>query len=171
MQVFHAALGKELAMRLELSSPAFEDAGFLPRKFAGNGDDFSPPLQWRNEPEGTKSFALMLDDPNVSEGRSHWLVYDIHGDMHSLPEHVAAQDALRDWMEDGISVKQGRNELGKVGYAGPVPTKDLPHHYTFTLYALDCYLRMPGGRTKPEVLNAMHDHILEQAQLVARYNE
>ncbi len=158
-------------MPLELTSPAFEDTGFLPRKYAGNGEDVSPPLAWRGAPEGAKSFALTCDDPDAGGGRTHWIIFDIPSRLSELPEHVAPQDSLRDWVQDGIPARQGRNDLGKIGYSGPVPTKDQPHHYTFTLYALDCQLRLPPGCRKHDLLNAMQNHILETAQLVGRYNE
>lgn len=156
-------------MPLTLTSPAFEDGMVIPKRYARDGDDVSPPLAWHDVPESTKSFVVTLDSPPEDGGRAHWLILDIYGSIRDLPEHVPHQDSLPQWTHEGISVRQGRNDFGRVGYTGPLPSTEPPHNNLFTLYALDAQIHASPGCSKDELLAAMAGHILEQATLVGLY--
>lgn len=156
-------------MPLTLSSAALEERTTMPRKYAADGEDISPPLAWQEVPEGTKSFALVLDSHSEDGVRTHWIIYNMHGSIRDLPEDVPRQDTLRQWTHDGMSVRQGRNDFDRVGYTGPQPSTRPPHNNTFTLYALDAYLHVPAGCQKADLLGAMQGHVLEQAELTFLY--
>ena len=156
-------------MPLELTSPVFDAGEVIPRRYASDSHDVSPPLAWHSVPEGTKSFAILLDSRNGGEARNHWIIFDIYGDIRELPEHVPHQDTLPQWTHEGISVRQGTNDFGRVGYYGPVPSMKPPHENTFTLYALDAQIHAAPGCRKEELLAAMEGHILEYAELIGIY--
>jgi len=149
---------------LTLSSPAFRDGEPIPRHFTGDGMDVSPPLAWGDPPPGTKSFALVCDDPDAPRGVwVHWLLYDLPRTTRRLPEGVPADPDL----DDGS--RQGANDFGYVGYGGPAPPRGAPHRYFFKLYALDTELNLPSGARKAEVLAAMDGHVLADGQLIGTY--
>jgi len=149
-----------------LTSPAFADGEAIPPEFTCEGRNVSPPLQWKNAPDGTASFALVVDDPDASFGTfTHWLVCDVSGRLTTLPEGIPAQDVIR----SPIGATQGRNGFKDVGYGGPCPPPGKAHRYVFTLYALDEKLDMPGRFSKNQLRAAMQDHILAEAQLTARF--
>jgi len=151
-------------MALELKIPAFENGGFIPRQFTGQGDDKSPALEWQNAPEGTKSFALINDDPDAP-GMTwvHWVIFNIPTDKKTLAEAVSTKGELPD------GTRQGINDFGQIGYGGPMPPPGKAHRYFFKLYALDCMLELKSGITKSELLKAMQGHILAQTELVGLY--
>ncbi len=156
-------------MPLQLVSPAFGDGAVIPRKYAHDGDDVSPPLAWRDVPEGTKSFALLFDGLDPPGVKNHWIIFNIFGTIRELPEHVPRQDVLPQWTHEGISVRQGKNDFGRDGYTGPLPSTEPPHDNTFTLYALDAHIHAAPGCRKPDLLAAMEGHVLEQAELMGIY--
>lgn len=134
-----ALAGTALAAgKLKLSSPDFKNNGPLPDKYAYNswgctGENVSPALEWGTPPEGTKSFALLVHDPDAPTGGAgfwHWIVYDIPATTTSLPEGAGSGTGLPP------GAKQGRNDFGTVGYGGPCPPPGPKHHYNFTLYPL-----------------------------------
>lgn len=151
-------------MALTVTSDAFQQGGTIPAKHTCKGDDVSPPLTWTGAPEGTKSYALVVDDPDAPDAVfTHWLLYDIPADTAELPAGVRAQEKLSN------GALQGRNDFGKTGYGGPCPPPGHPHHYRFTLYALD---RAPGlapGAGKAQLLRAMEGHILAQYELTGLF--
>jgi Raf kinase inhibitor-like YbhB/YbcL family protein len=157
-----------IAMALILTSLAFTNDGTIPKQYTCEGADTSPPLSWSNAPAGTKSFALILDDPDAPDPRApkmtwvHWVVQNIPPDAHSLPE-----DAGEHGLPTGTV--QGLNDWKRPGYGGPCPPIG-KHRYFVKLYALDTVL--PGERpTKAELLQAMEGHILGQAQLIGTYQK
>lgn len=157
-------------MPLEMTSSAVEAGNVIQQRYCQAGEDISPPLKWQGEPEGTKSFAVLMDGPSEEgELRNYWILYNLPASHHELPEHVAPQDTLTELVHDGISPRQGKNDLGQVGYCGPVLRHHPPYSYTFTLYALDCDLHVPPGSPKDAVLGAMADHVLDQAELTTLY--
>jgi Raf kinase inhibitor-like YbhB/YbcL family protein len=151
-------------MALELKSTSFKNGDFIPRQFTGQGADKSPALQWQNAPEGTKSFALINDDPDAP-GMTwvHWVIFNIPPDKTTLSEAVPTKGELPDGSRQGI------NDFGQIGYGGPMPPPGKAHRYFFKLYALDCMLELKSGITKSELLKAMQGHILAQAELVGLY--
>lgn len=155
---------KEVAMKIELTSPAFSEGGTIPRKYTCDGDDLSPPLVWRNVPQGTESIALICDDPDAPMGTwVHWVMYDIPPTASGLPEGVPAVETLPD------GSKQGINDFKRIGYGGPCPPPGRPHRYFFRIYALDTVPGLGPGATKDALLRSMEGHILAQGQLMGRY--
>ncbi len=153
-------------MAMELKSPAFDKGEFIPEKYTGEGADISPPLTWARVPRGTKSFAIVIEDPDASMGTlTHWLIYDIPAQMKGLEEAVPAEAELEDTV-----MKQGNNSFGFNGYGGPLPPpEDEPHRYFFRLYALNANLDLEPGLTKEELLKELEGHVIEQAELVGLY--
>ena len=136
----------------------------IPKKYTCDGSDVSVPLSWNNPPEGTKSFALIADDPDAPAGTwVHWVIYDLPPDAREVSEAVTRSEAL----DNGT--KQGKNDFGKVVYGGPCPPAGPPHRYFFKLYALDQVIGLKPGATKQQLVDAMKGHILEEAQLVGTY--
>ena len=151
-------------MSFELKSSDFENNGFIPSQFTAQGADISPALQWHDSPAGSKSFALINDDPDAG-GMTwvHWVIFNIPPDKTSLPQAIDTQAELPD------GTRQGVNDFGQIGYGGPMPPSGKAHRYFFKLYALDCILEAKSGITKTELLKAMQEHILAQAELVGQY--
>ena len=151
-------------MALGLKSRAFENNGYIPRKYTGEGQDISPALSWDNVPEGTKAFALICDDPDAPVGNwVHWVIYDIPKEILFLDEAIADDKIL----DKGI--KQGKNDFGRIGYGGPMPPSGRPHRYFFTLYALDTQLEFFPGMSKKELLEKIKGHILQKGELIGLY--
>jgi Raf kinase inhibitor-like YbhB/YbcL family protein len=151
-------------MALTLSTSAFKPGGEIPRQHTCEGADQSPALTWSGAPAGTKSFALIADDPDAPVGTwVHWVVYDLPGDATGLPQGVPAKDTVSG---DG---KQGVNDFRKVGYGGPCPPPGKPHRYFFKLYALDAPTKLQARAIKAEVLRAIEGHVLAQAELMGTY--
>ncbi len=159
-----AQLGGGSAMSFNLESNAFKDGGDIPRKFTCDGEDVSPNLTWNEPPAGTKSLALIADDPDAPAGTwVHWVAYDIEPQTLELREGTAKTEAV-----PGIG-KQGLNDFKKIGYGGPCPPPGKPHRYYFKLYALDTRLDLKSKVTKRDVEQAMKGHILAQTVLMGRY--
>ena len=126
--------------QFSLSSPSFRNNQPMPAKYSCEKDDISPALKWEGAPAGTKSFALICDDPDAPGGSwVHWVVYNISSSVSAFPEDIAKT-------ETGASIaglKQGVNDFGRVGYGGPCPPRGHGvHHYHFRLYALDTELNL-----------------------------
>jgi Raf kinase inhibitor-like YbhB/YbcL family protein len=153
------------AMALEIKSTAFKNNEYIPPKYTCEGKDVSPPLGWTGAPGGTKSFALICDDPDAPMGTwVHWVVWDIPAGTSSLPEGVPKSDAL----DDGA--QQGMTDFRRVGYGGPCPPPGKPHRYFFKLYALDVdKLNLKPKSSKKDLLAAMKGHILAQAELIGLF--
>jgi Raf kinase inhibitor-like YbhB/YbcL family protein len=152
----------------QINSSAFSPGGRIPAKYTIDGANTSPPLSWSNAPDGTKSFALILDDPDAPRpgGFTHWVVYNIPGDRNSLPDNVPASPA-----QISVGGVQGNNGAGKVGYIGPAPPQSTGTHlYRFNLYALDTILSLGPGATKDDLMAAMITHMLGNALLTGTYS-
>lgn len=147
-------------MPFELKMDGFADGGSIPKRFTCDGNNVSPRLDWAGEPSGTKSFALIMDDPDAPGGTwTHWLLWDLPANVHSLAE-------------GGHSVgNAGTNDFGRPGFGGPCPPRGKgPHHYFFRLYALDAAsLRLGAGAKRPALVRALQQHILAEAQYTGRY--
>lgn len=145
-------------MSFVLKSSAFRNGGEISSRQSCTGNDMSPPLQWGDAPDNTRSFALIADDPDAPGGTfTHWLVWNLPARVSSLPEGVRAQAALQD------GVCQGRNDFGRFGYAGPCPPPGRTHRYFFRLYALDAMLNLRGGSGRSELERAARGHVLSRA--------
>ena len=150
-------------MDIKIKSPAFVPGGKIPGKYTCDGMDISPPLAWTSGPEGTKTFALICDDPDAPVGTwVHWVLFNLPADIIELRENVPPEREL----ESGA--KQGMNDFRKIGYGGPCPPGGI-HRYYFKLYALDTEINLEAGATKSELLKAMEGHILAEGQLMGRY--
>ena len=151
-------------MTLSLKSPAFNHEGDIPNKHTCSDVDVSPALSWSEPPAGTRSFCLIMDDPDAP-GRVwvHWVIYNIPAQSRAFAEGVPKDAELKD------GTRQGLNDFSRTGYGGPCPPPGGPHRYYFKLYALDISLSLPPRATKADVEKAMKGHILAQAQLMGRY--
>lgn len=151
-------------MAMHLESPAFQAGQSIPKEFTCEGADHSPVLHWSNTPENTRSFALIVDDPDAPSGTwVHWVVYNLPATTQSLPQGVTKSEKLQ-----GGGV-QGMNDFKRIGYGGPCPPPGKPHRYFFKLYALDTELNLKPGAKKAEVEQAMRGHILANAELIGTY--
>lgn len=149
---------------LELTSDAFKNGGEIPRRYTGLGDDISPGLKWRDIPDRTQSFVLIMDDPDAPVGIwVHWVMYDIPGRVSSLEEDVPKEEIL----DNGN--RQGINSFKCIGYGGPYPPPGPRHRYIFKLYALDTVLNLAPGMSKDSVIQVMEEHVLDKAQLMGRF--
>jgi len=163
-----ASVKKEMAkeeekMALTIASTAFEEGGMIPRQYTCDGADISPPLSFSSVPEGTKSLALIADDPDAPMGTwVHWVLFNIPPDTTGLPENVPTDQTLANGAKHGVS------DFGKFGYGGPCPPSGT-HRYYFKLYALDAMLDLSGRVTKKNLLSAMEGHILAEGQLMGKY--
>ena len=147
-----------------LSSPAFMQGSLIPKKFTCDGNNVSPVLNWSNVPAGTRSLALITDDPDAPVGTfTHWVLYNLAPSMSGLPEAVAKISQV-----PGIGT-HGNNSYGRPGYDGPCPPRGAPHRYFFTLYALDLPPDLPPGLTPTRLQSAMHGHILAEGQYMGKY--
>jgi Raf kinase inhibitor-like YbhB/YbcL family protein len=152
------------AMSFQISSASFSANEMIPKKFACDGSDASPQLSWTGAPGSTRTFALIMDDPDAPVGTwVHWVLYNLPANAKELHEGVEKQEQLSN------GALQGRNDFRKIGYGGPCPPPGKPHRYFFKLYALDAKLDLKPGASKADVERAMKPHILGQAQLVGRY--
>lgn len=151
-------------MEIQISSGAFANEGFISQKYTCDGENISPPLTWKNIPSGTKSIAIINDDPDAPVGTwVHWVIYNIPPNISGLPEGIKPIEKLPD------GTMQGRNSWGKIGYGGPCPPSGV-HRYFFKIYALDKMLDLKPGATKEELLKAMKGHILAEGQFYGKYS-
>lgn len=149
---------------MKVTSSAFQEGDTIPRKYTADGPDVSPPLKWSDMPAGTKTFALICDDPDAPVGTwVHWVLYNVGADRSELPEGVPAEKVV---LGDAC---QGFNDFKKIGYGGPSPPPGKPHRYFFKLYALDRKLDLEPGASKKDVESDMKGHILGQGQLMGKY--
>jgi Raf kinase inhibitor-like YbhB/YbcL family protein len=152
-------------MSLGLTSPAFQQGSPIPVAYSCRGRDVSPALIWGEPPAGTKSLALIMDDPDAPMGTwVHWVIYNIPASARGLPEAVPAGPQLKD------GSLQGKNSGGQNGYNGPCPPSGT-HRYFFKLYALDTALTLSSGASKDQLLKAMQGHILAQAELMGTFSK
>ena len=148
---------------IKITSPAFAEGGMIPAKYTCDGANVSPPLQWDAAPEGTKSIALISDDPDAPVGTwVHWVLFNLPADVTELTENTPSDKTLPN------GARQGTNDFRKIGYGGPCPPGGT-HRYFFKLYALDTELDLQSGADKARLLKAMKDHILAQGQLIGKY--
>lgn len=149
-------------MTMHITSPAFVDGGNIPNKFTCDGEGAAPSLHWDGVPEGTRSLALIVDDPDARKSTwVHWVVYNLPPTSLGLPGGSKGGE-----LPSGAQV--GTNDWHHAEWAGPCPPSGR-HRYFFKLYALDTVLPELGHASKAEVLAAMRGHVLAEAQLVGGY--
>ncbi len=150
-------------MEIKITSSAFEEGDLIPENYTCDGIDVSPPISWTSVPEGTKTLALICDDPDAPIGTwVHWVLFNLPAATNEIPENILPERTL----ESGA--KQGMNDFHKIGYGGPCPPSGT-HRYYFKIFALDIELDLEAGATKPDLLRAMEGHILAEGQLMGRY--
>ncbi len=152
-------------MALQLTSSAFQDGGEIPARYTCEGQNVSPPLAWSGAPAATRSFVLIADDPDAPDPQAprmvwvHWVLYNLPAIADHLPEAVSALPA---------GTISGITDFQRTGYGGPCPPIGR-HRYFFKLYALDTLLPDLGAARKAQVEQAMHGHVLAQAQWMGTY--
>jgi len=152
------------SMSFVLETKAFPKSGEIPARYTCSGDDVSPALSWSGAPQNTKSFALIVDDPDAPSGTfTHWLVYELPAATHQLPESVSKTDDLSG------GGRQGRNDFRRVGYGGPCPPPGKAHRYFFKLYALNAALNLPAGASRQDLEAAMRGHVIAQAERMGKF--
>ena len=150
-------------MEMKVTSSAFQNEGMIPSKYTDDGSDVSPPLMIESVPEGTKSLALISDDPDAPMGTwIHWVMWNIPADSKELPEAIPTDAKLPD------GSIQGMTSFGRHGYGGPAPPSGT-HRFYFKFYALDTKLNLSEKAGKKELLKAMEGHIIAQGQLMGKY--
>lgn len=151
-------------MMIQLSTNSFTPGGTIPKKFTCSGADVSPELSWAAPPAGTKSLALIVDDPDAPAGTwNHWLLYNLPPSLHELPENQPHTAELPN------GALQGKNDFGKIGYNGPCPPPGKPHHYFFRLYALDTKLDLKSGADRGTLEQAIKGHVVGQGELMGTF--
>ena len=149
---------------LGLKCPYFSEGFPVPKDYTADGQNASPPLQWGEPPAGTKSFALICDDPDAPRGTwVHWVIYNLPADVRQLGPAMPAEATLPN------GARQGTNDFKRIGYGGPAPPPGKPHRYFFKLYALDALLSLAPGATKEQLLEAMRGHQLAEGKLFGVY--
>jgi Raf kinase inhibitor-like YbhB/YbcL family protein len=145
----------------------------VPIDHTADGKNISPALMWSGAPAATKQFALIYDDPDVAFGNPpqsfvHWVVYNIPATAKGLPAELP-MDAVLTAPADIAGSIQGLSGFKRTGYRGPAPPPGKPHHYTWTVYALDAELKLEQGLNRNQLMEAMKGHIIGQGSLVAIY--
>ena len=157
---------------MELTSTAFDNHQWIPQRYTGAGENVSPPLRWSGEPKGCKGFAIICEDPDAPKRVGsdkpfiHWIVYNIAATVSALPEGILPQDRVL----IPVSLDQGVNSFGKLGYGGPFPPIGHgTHRYHFRLYALRAPLGIPPGADYWAFKEALKNHVIKTAELTGLY--
>ena len=154
-------------MAMVLRSSAFPAGGVIPARYTCDADDLSPPLEWSGVPSGSRSLALIVDDPDAPDPSApktvwvHWVLYNLPPESPGLPEGVS-----RERLPDGT--REATNDWKRTGYGGPCPPVGR-HRYFHKLYALDAVLPDLREPTKRDLETAMSGHVLAQAELMGTY--
>lgn len=144
--------------KFEVHTTAFREGADIPKEFTCGGSDISPALAWSHAPEKTKTFALIVEDPDAPGGTFyHWLVWNI-------PESIRQLSA-----GERPPATEGKNGFEVDGYRGPCPPPGAPHRYFFRLYALDTSLNLPAGAPVSALTDAMRGHQLAETAVMGRF--
>jgi Raf kinase inhibitor-like YbhB/YbcL family protein len=145
-------------MPFTLTSSAFNEGDSIPKQYTCEGEDVPPPIAWSGAPDGTRGFALIMDDPDAPNGTfTHWLLYDMPAQMMQWPDERGAGKTLL-------------NSFGRSGYGGPCPPPGHgPHRYFFTMYAVDVPTLELAGDQRRDLESALGAHTLATARLMGRY--
>lgn len=153
------SVGPDAPATIRLTSPSFHDGSTLPARYTCGGAGVSPPLNWTRPPAHTASFAVTCLDPDAPGGTfTHWLVWDIPPAARSLAEGAVPAGA-----------RQGKNDFGNIGYGAPCPPAGAPHHYIFTVYALNSVPDLPPGSSRNDLYSVIQGHILAKGQITGLY--
>jgi Raf kinase inhibitor-like YbhB/YbcL family protein len=150
-------------MTIKITSGVFHEGDHIPDRYACKGVNVSPPIEWEDV-SGTVTYAIICEDPDAPSGDwTHWVLFNLPSDTTSLPECIMEREEL----DNGA--KQGLNDFGTVGYRGPCPS-DGTHRYYYRVYALDTEINLPAKISKQDLLTAMDGHIIDEDNLMGRYN-
>lgn len=158
----------EQAMKLTITSSAFDEGQVIPKQHTGDGQDLSPALAWSGVPVEAQELALICDDPDAPRPDPwvHWVIYGISASVTGFPEGIATQASLT----EPAKMLQGKNSWGTIGYRGPAPPRGHGvHHYHFKLYALDVSVDLLPALTKDELLTRIKSHIIAEGELIGTY--
>jgi len=180
VNVLHAALVVGVAASASAQTPAaltvtsttIKANETIPKDHTADGKNVSPALAWSGAPAATKQFAMIMDDPDAQFNGTnfvHWVVYKIPAAAKGLPENIPIDQVTLTGPADIAGTIQGMSGFRRAMYRGPAPPPGKPHHYTFTVYALDTELALAEGATKADLMKAMEGHIIGQGSLVALY--
>jgi len=152
------------AFALEMQSEVFKNKGYIPDRYTCDAQDFSPPIIWSDIPESTESLVLFCNDPDAPfKIWVHWVAFNIPPEAEGIKEGISKEEL------NELSIVEGVNDFGKVGYQGPCPSQGKAHRYLFKLYALNTTLALEEGASKKDVLEAIQGHIVAEAKLVGLY--
>jgi Raf kinase inhibitor-like YbhB/YbcL family protein len=155
--ISNPALSKQL--NLTISSPAFDDNGYIPVKYTCQGSDVNPPLVFKNVPPNTKSIVLIIEDPDAAGGAfTHWIMWNINPKIEGIKEHAFPKGA-----------EQSINDFGTNGYSGPCPPYGKAHRYLFKLFAINTMLHIDRPITRQDLEEAIHSHVISSAMLTGLY--
>lgn len=166
---------------LTVTSTAFKNGEPLPRDYTADGRNVSPPIAWSGAPASTREFALILDDPDANFGGRgpfvHWVIYRIPATAQGLPENVPAGATISapglagaiNGLNGFAAFQRAGQPPAEPGYRGPAPPPGAPHHYRFTVYALNAPLDVKEGLDKAALLKAMEGKIAAQGEIVGVY--
>ena len=166
-----AAVSAQAPAAIIVTSPTLKANEVVPIDHTADGKNLSPALSWSGAPAGTRQFALVYDDPDVVFGGQtfvHWLAYNIPGTATGLPGELP-MDAVLTAPPEIAGTIQGLSGFKRTGYRGPAPPPGKPHHYTWTVYALDAELKLEQGLNRNQLMEAIKGHIIGQGSLVAIY--
>ena len=159
--LFNTALANDKTNQFSLSSSAFPDGGAMPVLYTCDGQNVSPQITWKNPPAHTKSFAIIMSDPDAPSGTLyHWVLFNIPVTMPEVAQGVSPTKEMR----------VGKNDFGREQYNGPCPPKGSSHTYFITVYALDSNLSQKTGATAKEVLDGIQNHLIGESKLSAVYS-
>jgi Raf kinase inhibitor-like YbhB/YbcL family protein len=151
--------GDSMDSAFAVASPAFANGEPIPERFTVDGANVSPPLAISNPPEGTVTFALVVDDPDAPRGTwVHWVAWNLPATTREISEGSLPAGAV-----------EGRNSWGRTGYGGPSPPSGT-HRYHFKLYAVDDWLQLPRSTDKIALIEALEGRVLARAQLTGTYS-
>jgi Raf kinase inhibitor-like YbhB/YbcL family protein len=155
---------------ITVGSPTLKADQTIPADHTADGRNVSPALSWSGAPAATRQFALVCDDPDVPMpgGFVHWVVYKIPGTAKGLPADLPMEATLTAPPEIAGTI-QGLSGFRRAGYRGPAPPPGKPHHYTFTVYALDAELPLEPGLNRAQLMEAIKGHVIGQGALVGIY--
>ncbi|MCF7887073.1 MAG: YbhB/YbcL family Raf kinase inhibitor-like protein [Candidatus Omnitrophica bacterium] len=149
---------------MDLKSSVFQNGGYIPDRYTCDGKNYSLPLRWDNLPKGTKSLALVVDDPDAPvDIWVHWVVYNLPADIEGIEENISSKKL------NTLGAEQGKNDFGQIGYGGPCPPPGSAHKYSFKLYALDENITAEDGLTKSELMKIIRGHIMAETKISAFY--
>ena len=149
---------------LKVASPAFAEDGRIPVRHSAYDENVSPEITWSKGPVGTKSYVLLMEDPDAKKPKPvvHWVLFNIPADVTALREGIPGAAGLA----DPKNVRQAANTRGSFGYFGPRPPADGDHHYHFQVFALDTLLNLKPDAGRRDILDAMKGHVLAKGDLV-----